>query len=141
MEEGQKLSKRQMELESAVKKLRQQVKASDADKEKLNALVAAERAECEGLRKAKAKAERDLAAAIESGIQEVEAIKQQGEEQLLKAQVDKVQEKACHQSMFVAVAAFTYIHALSIWCLLQHQEQHTNCSLVCTGSAQCYSPA
>lgn len=90
MDEGQKLSIRQMELESSVKKLRQQLKASDAEKDKLNALLAAERAESEGLRKAKVKADRDLVAAIEAGKQELEAVRQQGEEQLLKAQADKV---------------------------------------------------
>lgn len=90
MDEGQKLSKRQMDLESAIKKLRQQLKSSETELEKLNALLAAERAESESLRRAKTKAERDLVAAVESGRQEVEAVRQQGEEQLLKAHADKV---------------------------------------------------
>lgn len=93
MDEGEKLSKRQLELESAVKKLRQQLKASETDKEKLNALLAAEQAEAEGLRRAKAKAERDLVAAVEAGRQQVETVRQQGEEQLLKAQAEKVGRK------------------------------------------------
>jgi hypothetical protein len=41
MEEGEKLSKRQLELEGSTKKLRQQLKASEAEREKLAALLAA----------------------------------------------------------------------------------------------------
>lgn len=41
MEEGAKLSKRQLELEGSTKKLRQQLKASEAEREKLGALLAA----------------------------------------------------------------------------------------------------
>lgn len=90
MEEGQKLSKRQLELEGSVKKLRQQLKASEAEREKLAALLAAEAAEAEGLRKAKAKAERDLVAAVEAGRQEVEAVRQQAQADLLNTQAEQV---------------------------------------------------
>jgi hypothetical protein len=90
MEEGQKLSKRQLELEGSVKRLRASLKASDTEKDKLAALLAAERADAEGLRRARAKAERDLAAALEAGRQEVEAVRLAGQEELLKAKAEQV---------------------------------------------------
>jgi hypothetical protein len=90
MDEGQKLSKRQLELEGNVKKLRQQLKASEAEREKLSALLAAETSEAEGLRRAKAKAERDLVAAVEAGRQEVEAVRQQAQADMLSTQAEQV---------------------------------------------------
>lgn len=90
MDEGQKLSKRQLELEGTVKKLRQQFKASEAEREKLGALLAAETAEAESLRRAKAKAERDLVAAVEAGRQEVEAVRQQAQADALNTQAEQV---------------------------------------------------
>lgn len=48
MEEGAKLSKRQLELEGSTKKLRQQLKASEAEREKLGALLAAGSNHCGG---------------------------------------------------------------------------------------------
>lgn len=90
MGEGQALSKRQLELEGSVRKLKAQLKAADGDKERLTAALAAERGEAEGLRRAKAKAERDLVAAVEAGRQEVEAVRQQAQAELLTAQADQV---------------------------------------------------
>lgn len=90
MEEGQKLSKRQLELEGSVKRLRTSLKASNTEQEKLSALLAAEKAEAEGLRRARAKAERDLAAAVEAGRQEVEAVRLAGLEELMKAKAEQV---------------------------------------------------
>jgi cell division septum initiation protein DivIVA len=90
MDEGQKLSKRQLELEGSVKKLRQQLKASEGEREKLGALLAAESAEADSLRRAKAKAERDLVAAVEAGRQEVEAARQQAQADALNTQAEQV---------------------------------------------------
>lgn len=90
MDEGQKLSKRQLELEGSVKKLRQQLKASEAEREKLSALLSAESAEAEAMRRAKAKAERDLVAAVEAGRQEVEAVRQQAQADMLNTQAEQV---------------------------------------------------
>jgi len=90
MDEGQKLSKRQLELEGSVKKLRQQLKASEAEREKLLALLSAESAEAEAMRRAKAKAERDLVAAVEAGRQEVEAVRQQAQADMLNTQAEQV---------------------------------------------------
>jgi hypothetical protein len=91
MAEGDQLSKRQLELEGSVKKLRQQLKASEAEREKLSALLAAESAEADSLRRAKAKAERHLVAAIESGRQELEAMRQQAQADMLHRQAEQVQ--------------------------------------------------
>jgi hypothetical protein len=90
MEEGQKLSKRQLELEGNVKKLRGAAKAAEGERDKLSALLAAERAEAEALRRSKAKAERDLVAAVEAGRQEVEAVRQQAQADLLSTQAEQV---------------------------------------------------
>jgi hypothetical protein len=90
MEEGQKLSKRQLELEGSVKRLRSLLKAADTEKEKLAALLAAEKAEAEGVRRARAKAERDLTAAVEAGRQEVEAVRLAGQEDLMKSRAEQV---------------------------------------------------
>jgi hypothetical protein len=95
MEEGQKLSKRQLELEGSVKRLRTSLKAADTEKEKLGALLAAEKAEAEGLRRARAKAERDLAAAVEAGRQEVDAVRAAGQEELLKSRAEQVGVAIC----------------------------------------------
>jgi hypothetical protein len=59
-------------------------------RDRSEALLAAERAEVEAARRAKAKAERDLMAALEAGRQEVEAMRQQGEADLLTAKAEQV---------------------------------------------------
>lgn len=51
--------------------------------------MAAEAAEAEALRKAKAKAERDLVAAVEAGRQEVETVRQQAQADMLNTQAEQ----------------------------------------------------
>lgn len=51
--------------------------------------VAAEAAEAEALRRAKAKAERDLVAAVEAGRQEVETVRQQAQADMLNTQTEQ----------------------------------------------------
>eukprot|EP00775_Hariotina_reticulata_P012641 gene12641-12770_t len=97
MDEGQQLSKRQLDLEGQVKRLRQQVKQLESQLDRSEAMLAAERAEVEAARRAKAKAERDLMAAIEAGRQEVEAMRQQGEADLIKVKADQAAAEAALQ--------------------------------------------
>ena len=90
MAEGEKLSKRQLELESIIKRFRATSRDDTAEKEKLAAALAAESAESESLRKTKAKLERELTAAVEAGRAEVEAVRQQVETEVNRAKSEQV---------------------------------------------------
>lgn len=94
MEEGEKLSKRQLELEGTIKKLRASLRDEQADKDKLTAQLAAEQAECESLRKGKAKADKDLATAVEASKHEIDSLRQEHEARLMQAKADLVSTTA-----------------------------------------------
>ncbi|KXZ57009.1 hypothetical protein GPECTOR_1g911 [Gonium pectorale] len=85
MDEGEKLSKKQNEMEGVLRKLRNQVASVEADKEKLAAKLAAEEAGAADLRKAKAKLERDMAVAAEQAKADLEAQREHFESLLSKA--------------------------------------------------------
>lgn len=63
MEEGEKLSKKQVELEGIIKRLRQQLGGLEGERDKLAGRLAAEEGAVAELKKAKAKLEKDLALA------------------------------------------------------------------------------
>lgn len=63
MDEGEKLSKKQVDLEGIIKRLRQQLAAAEGERDKLSGRLAAEEAGAAELRRAKAKLEKDLVAA------------------------------------------------------------------------------
>lgn len=90
MEEGEKLSKKQIDLEGIIKKLRAQVKEYDTDKEKLQAKLTAEESSTETLRKAKAKLERDLQEALDHHKGELEQQKEHYEGLFQKARADQL---------------------------------------------------
>lgn len=90
MEEGEKLSKKQMEMEQSQRGLRSKLADMEAERDKVAARLAQEEASGEGLSRAKAKLERDLAAAAEQHKAEVEAQKEQYEQLLAKARGEQV---------------------------------------------------
>ncbi|KIY99916.1 hypothetical protein MNEG_8043 [Monoraphidium neglectum] len=94
MAEGEKLSKRVLDLEGQVKRARAHLREESAEKEKLAAQLAAEQAECEAQRRARAAAERDLAAAMEAARQELEAAQKQAEADLQKARSEQMEAEA-----------------------------------------------
>ncbi len=60
MEEGEKLSKKQVELEGIIKRLRQQLGGLEGERDKLAGRLATEEGAVAELKKAKAKLEKDL---------------------------------------------------------------------------------
>jgi hypothetical protein len=90
MEEGEKLSKRQMDMEQAGRTLRAKLSESESDKEKLAALVAAEEERAEGLARTKARLEREADAAAEAHRAELAAQREQYEGLLAKARSEQV---------------------------------------------------
>jgi hypothetical protein len=93
MEEGEKLSKRQMDMEQAGRAVRAKLAEADADKEQLAARVAAEEARAEGLARTKQRLERDADAAAESHRAELAAQKEQYDSLLAKARAEQVGEQ------------------------------------------------
>ncbi len=91
MEEGQTLSKRQLELEGAVKRMRAQLKAAESEKEKLTASAAAERADAEAARTALAQAQAEAAASLDTMRAELDAARQKHETALVAAREQQVQ--------------------------------------------------
>lgn len=90
MEEGEKLSKKVVDLESSLKRVRGQLSSTEADRDKLTTRLAAEEAALAEARKAKAKAERDVAAAAEQAKADLEAQREHFEGLLQKAKADQV---------------------------------------------------
>jgi hypothetical protein len=95
MEEGEKLSKKQMEMEQSQRGLRAKLADMEAERDKVAGRLAQEEASGEGLSRAKAKLERDLAAAAEHHKAEVEAQKEQYEQLLAKARGEQVGALGC----------------------------------------------
>ncbi|GFH26866.1 TMF_TATA_bd domain-containing protein [Haematococcus lacustris] len=104
MEEGEKLSSRVSELEALLKKTRGQAKDFEMERDQLASRLAAEEAVSEGLRRAKAKAERDLAALQESVRQELEASRQQVELALQRGRAEQAeQDERMHEATHAAL--------------------------------------
>eukprot|EP00798_Chlamydomonas_sp_ICE-L_P005801 gene5801-6085_t len=90
MEEGERLASKQADMEGQMKKLRQQMNALEAEKKKLQTNLTTEQSESETLRKARAKMERDLAAAHEHSKAELESQKHHMDQMLTKAKADQL---------------------------------------------------
>lgn len=90
MEEGEKLSTKQAEMEATMKKLRSQIKDLETDRDKLSSKLQHEEQAHEAMKRAKAKLERDLSAAEEAAQQELEATRQQAEATLAKVKAELV---------------------------------------------------
>lgn len=90
MGEGEKLSRKHAELETSLRKLRSSSSEVAADRDRLVSRLAAEEASSEVARKARSKAERDLAAAEAAAKSEVEAGREALEAAMAKAKVEQV---------------------------------------------------
>lgn len=93
MEEGEALAGKQAELESTLRKVRQQVRSLEGDRERLQAKLEAEAAEAETQRKARGKAEREAAGGREAAQGELEVQRAQFEALLQKAKADQVRAR------------------------------------------------
>lgn len=89
MAEGERLAGKQAELESTLKKLRQQMKDSETERTRLASKLADEEAASEGLRKAKSKLERDITALLAQHKAELDAQRQEYDAALQKARADQ----------------------------------------------------
>ncbi|GIL51684.1 hypothetical protein Vafri_7615 [Volvox africanus] len=90
MDEGEKLSKKQVELESIIKRLRGQLTAVEAERDKLATRLAAEESGAAELRRVKAKLEKDLVSAGEQAKADLESQREHFELLLQKAKSDQV---------------------------------------------------
>ncbi|GLI69265.1 hypothetical protein VaNZ11_013798, partial [Volvox africanus] len=90
MDEGEKLSKKQVELESIIKRLRGQLTAVEAERDKLATRLAAEESGAAELRRVKAKLEKELVAAGEQAKADLESQREHFELLLQKAKSDQV---------------------------------------------------
>ncbi|KAG2489635.1 hypothetical protein HYH03_011914 [Edaphochlamys debaryana] len=90
MDEGEKLSKKQVEMEGIIKRLRGQLGATEGERDRAQQRLAAEEAAAAELRRAKAKLEKDLVAAGEQAKSDLESQKEHFELLLQKAKSDQV---------------------------------------------------
>ncbi|EFJ48636.1 hypothetical protein VOLCADRAFT_90809 [Volvox carteri f. nagariensis] len=90
MDEGEKLSKKQVELEGIIKRLRGQLSATEGERDKVAGRLAAEEAAVGELKRVRAKLEKDLLAAAEQSKADLEAQKEHFEMLLNKARSDQV---------------------------------------------------
>lgn len=90
MEEGEVLASKQAELELSMKKLKQQVRGLEEDRNRLQSKLEAEQAEAEGQRRARIKAEREVVTVQEQAKADLEAQRAQAEALLGKAKSEQV---------------------------------------------------
>ncbi|GIL86742.1 hypothetical protein Vretifemale_14987, partial [Volvox reticuliferus] len=90
MDEGEKLSKKQVELESIIKRLRSQLTAVEAERDKLATRLAAEESGAAELRRVKVKLEKELVAAGEQAKADLDSQREHFELLLQKAKSDQV---------------------------------------------------
>ena len=97
MEEGERLSIKQSNMEATIKKLRVQVKELEASQSQTAAKLAAEEAKVEAASQARQKAEAAAAAALQQHKADSEQQKQLFGNQLKDAQKSQVRLQACQQ--------------------------------------------
>ncbi|GAX82954.1 hypothetical protein CEUSTIGMA_g10381.t1 [Chlamydomonas eustigma] len=89
LEEGEALASKQAELELNIKKLKQQLRSVESDRDRLQAKLEAEQMEAETQRKGRAKAERELVASHEQSKAELEIQRAQYEGLLEKSRAEQ----------------------------------------------------
>ncbi|MEW5317338.1 MAG: hypothetical protein WDW38_008644 [Sanguina aurantia] len=105
MGEGEKLSRKHAELEGTLRKLRSSGSEVAADRDRLLSRLAAEEATSEGARKARAKAERDLAVAEAAARAEAEAGREALEAAVAKGKVEQAEgEERAREAAAAGVA-------------------------------------
>ena len=95
MEEGERLSIKQSNMESIIKKLRAQVKDLEASHIQTAAKLAAEEAKVEAATQARQKAEAAAASALQQHKAEIEQQKQHSGDRLKEAQKSQVTIRSC----------------------------------------------
>ena len=120
MEEGERLSIKQGNMESTIKKLRSQIKELEASQTQTAAKLAAEEAKLEAVTKARQKAEAAVASAQQQHKADLEQQKQHYEALLKQAHTSQVLKSVAVLSIFTALLMLCTVSC----CHSQHQNVH-----------------